>query len=1022
MKMKLLNYSAVLTCLSVSKWEMAWETLSAQWIERLRWGGIGAAEISQEQRQHHALSPMLHDILYNQAVPAVFTHIITAADTNSIVGVDNLCSRTCCNQRVNASAGGNWTTPGSISDCLQSHISFFEHIISALDNFATKKALTNSIHSDSGDRYFLSCIEELRVVRHIFSHIINIVRPDEIPSDIVRDPLWGDNVAADAFHSAIRALSDVVAVFPAIAHDEGRCNGGNGCMLPLTPRGPAACLGPALISTAPPAAAMLERCLRYAGTYQKAFSSLLADADPTKALHHIGELSDLMSSWDSDLDSVHELDPSSYLSVARLLSLNAVAAVLLGQETKSLISPALLFSHSAMAALRRQGIGRAGNETRGRDTVAEVEHIYGLASSAIQETCNGLLTDDRSRNADYVLSSDILARCCDAVKTILRETKPPIRDSGGAVDWQSRPTISFDQARAISSALLTSGAVSSAVEIVLSTLFNDRYHGIAIEEDISQAQDLYGTCNSPALKAMKRLVNYLPHLSPEMLSSSRYFSLMLSTLLEIAVPLVLSDDPSLPSRSFVPCWAHEAASLRVLAITGLNELIRVCSNRDQTGTTIFAGCASSIDDPAYATHGRMLDDAGIEATDRNGEWASDYAMTVHSAVGTRGLFLLAYHGNSLIQSEKDDGVHDGDIPAAYFRLLRLLGPVEHESAPLPRSDSPELGPMTSRPFMQMSPAGAEVIRVGFISSFFHDHSIGRLFQHIIGGLGEKYRCTNSYASHEKSRGRCLHISVIHLKPSGVLSPTGEVQRRIEAAADDVVRVPYHANRALAKLGQLQLDVLVFTDLYMDPMVTYVASFRSSPVQIAFWGHPYTSGQASMDYFISSVDYEPALWEMASDRDRRGRQFSEQIVIFESVGAATGASLAQTQLRRLNAFNLDEKLHASQEEHSKMLSFSAAHKKAVENILLSKSSDIFGSKPYNPILHVQHWCTGPRNESVSKLINHESWCEATDERSKLEAGTRSMYWWFENYFTARVGCLQMLMKMHPLVDDIVIEVR
>src|SRR4029453_14876143 len=54
----------------------------------------------------------------------------------------------------------------------------------------------------------------------------------------------------------------------------------------------------------------------------------------------------------------------------------------------------------------------------------------------------------------------------------------------------------------------------------------------------------------------------------------------------------------------------------------------------------------------------------------------------------------------------------------------------------------------------------------------------------------------------------------------------------------------------------ELDVLVFPELGMDHATFALAALRLAPRQLAGWGHPVTSGHATIDGFITWGDMEP----------------------------------------------------------------------------------------------------------------------------------------------------------------------
>jgi hypothetical protein len=66
-----------------------------------------------------------------------------------------------------------------------------------------------------------------------------------------------------------------------------------------------------------------------------------------------------------------------------------------------------------------------------------------------------------------------------------------------------------------------------------------------------------------------------------------------------------------------------------------------------------------------------------------------------------------------------------------------------------------------------------------------------------------------------------------------------------------------ANPANARrIKELDLDVLIFTDLGMSGRNIQYAGLRLAPIQCTAWGHPVTSGLPTIDYYLSSELMEP----------------------------------------------------------------------------------------------------------------------------------------------------------------------
>ncbi len=125
-------------------------------------------------------------------------------------------------------------------------------------------------------------------------------------------------------------------------------------------------------------------------------------------------------------------------------------------------------------------------------------------------------------------------------------------------------------------------------------------------------------------------------------------------------------------------------------------------------------------------------------------------------------------------------------------------------------------------------------RVGFLSAYFRDHTIGRL---------------NAPRIRHLDRDR-FHVTVI-LAAQTVDAVTEDFRR----SADEFVLLPRGLPQAIQKLRSLELDALVFADVGMDSLCSTLAFSRFAPTQAVTWGHPDTTGSETIDYFLSSRDLE-----------------------------------------------------------------------------------------------------------------------------------------------------------------------
>ena len=126
------------------------------------------------------------------------------------------------------------------------------------------------------------------------------------------------------------------------------------------------------------------------------------------------------------------------------------------------------------------------------------------------------------------------------------------------------------------------------------------------------------------------------------------------------------------------------------------------------------------------------------------------------------------------------------------------------------------------------------LRVGFVSAYFRDHTIGRL------NIGRLERLDR-----EK-------FEVIVLSVGRHQDPLAERFRR---AADKYVEIPRDVSTARQLIAAEELDLLFFADVGMDALTYTLAFSRMAPVQAVTWGHPVTTGSPTMDFFLSGKELE-----------------------------------------------------------------------------------------------------------------------------------------------------------------------
>ena len=126
-------------------------------------------------------------------------------------------------------------------------------------------------------------------------------------------------------------------------------------------------------------------------------------------------------------------------------------------------------------------------------------------------------------------------------------------------------------------------------------------------------------------------------------------------------------------------------------------------------------------------------------------------------------------------------------------------------------------------------------KIVFISAHFRPHTIFKLFSAWLIQLGSP-QCE----IHALNTAEYGDREIIQLKAAGV-----------------IVHVDCHAlANKIERLVTLQPDVIIFTDIGMDPVTQVIAGLRLAPQQSVAWGHPVTTGMPNIDSFLSSDLMEP----------------------------------------------------------------------------------------------------------------------------------------------------------------------
>ena len=127
------------------------------------------------------------------------------------------------------------------------------------------------------------------------------------------------------------------------------------------------------------------------------------------------------------------------------------------------------------------------------------------------------------------------------------------------------------------------------------------------------------------------------------------------------------------------------------------------------------------------------------------------------------------------------------------------------------------------------------VRIGFVSRFFQNHSVGRCFHGI-----------------PRFHGRDdIEITVFTFT-----TEADPLWRQIEKDVDKTVVLPAHFGSARNQIASEEIDILVYTDIGMDPLTYFLTFCRLAPLQCVLSGHPDSVGVDTIDAYISCDMQEP----------------------------------------------------------------------------------------------------------------------------------------------------------------------
>ncbi len=190
----------------------------------------------------------------------------------------------------------------------------------------------------------------------------------------------------------------------------------------------------------------------------------------------------------------------------------------------------------------------------------------------------------------------------------------------------------------------------------------------------------------------------------------------------------------------------------------------------------------------------------------------------------------------------------------------------------------QIAPQFMQPRAKKDGAGRR-LRIGFLSNFFMDCTVGMYFRSWITRLDQ-----------EK-----FESFVYYIRPG-----TDKVSEEIAKGAEHFRHLAGNAvspSTIASVVLDDELDILIYPELGMDSTSFMLAAMRLAPVQCAGWGHPVTTGHPNIDYYFSSAAMEP---------ESAAKHYSEKLVLLDGIGTCYSKPLLPAPKKRADFGLPDDK--------------------------------------------------------------------------------------------------------------------
>jgi predicted O-linked N-acetylglucosamine transferase (SPINDLY family) len=141
--------------------------------------------------------------------------------------------------------------------------------------------------------------------------------------------------------------------------------------------------------------------------------------------------------------------------------------------------------------------------------------------------------------------------------------------------------------------------------------------------------------------------------------------------------------------------------------------------------------------------------------------------------------------------------------------------------------------------IKLNEKNTDKIKIGFISEYFSNHTIGKLFRGTIFELDQNKFEIYIFHTNKTKKGKIF---------------SDFLAREINSNLKNII-LPNSFEEKVETIKNKKLDVVFYPDIGMSSDLYFLTFLRFAKYQITSWGHPISTGNPNIDFFISSSKSE-----------------------------------------------------------------------------------------------------------------------------------------------------------------------